>query len=288
MSDTAENPRAVPGANNPPGPVMPVPPGVDDITAALRTDHAKFLADAEAWIASVDRAPKVIETPKQAEAFAKTISELMKARTGAEKIHANAKKPWFDITKAIDAVFLAGVKNRAEAAEKIMLVRQKVWITKVRDEQIKAEQQKAREAETAAQLLRDQEAEAMRQAERAMDTGDMEAGNALLTEAVQASEAAAEQEQTATVATDRAEGKTADLVREHHSVGVTTSAKTFWNVELLPIDKLAPADLAKFWTALAPYIGADVRLKAAKAAVKAGLRECPGLRCFEDFQPINR
>lgn len=162
MSDTAENPRAVPGANNPPGPVMPVPPGVDDITAALRTDHAKFLADAEAWIASVDRAPKVIETPKQAEAFAKTISELMKARTGAEKIHANAKKPWFDITKAIDAVFLAGVKNRAEAAEKIMLVRQKVWITKVRDEQIKAEQQKAREAETAAQLLRDQEAEAMR------------------------------------------------------------------------------------------------------------------------------
>lgn len=293
MTEPTENPRAVPGDNNPPEPTpvvppMPVAPDLVLLEAAIRGENAKFLADANLWIESVARAPAVIENEQQAAAFANTISNLIKARTGAEKIHAATKAPWFKITKAIDAIFLTGVKARAEAAEAIMVSRQKVWIGKVRAAAIAEENRKAREAEEKAQALRDEEAANMRAAERAMDQGNMDEAQDLMAGAAVASEQAQEAEQTAAVAEARAEGKPADLVRQHHASGVTTSAKGFWNVELLPIDKLEPGDLVKYWTALAPYIGADVRLKAAKAAVKAGLREAPGLKIFEDFTPINR
>lgn len=276
--------------NNPPEeiPKMPVAPAVATIEAAIRGEHKKFLADAEAWIQSVDRAPAVIADEKQAAAFAKTISELTKARNGAEKIHSGLKAPWFNITKAIDAIFLAGVSKRAAAAEALMVARQKVWIRKVEEENRKAAALEAQRLEDEAAAAAAREAEQLKVAERAMDVGDFDTAQTAMEEAAQHNEQAQGAAQEAAVAQDRSEAKTSTLVRQHHATGVTTSARTFWNAELLDLSKLDDAQELKFWRALAPYIGSDDRLKAAKAAAKAGLRDCPGIRIFDDFTPTNR
>lgn len=289
MSDLSHDPTT----NNPPPeavlpPPMPVAPDPTVIEAAIRGEHKSTLASWEEWIASVARAPAVIETEAQAAGYAKTISELIKARTGAEKLHAAIKGPWFNVTKAIDAIFLTGIKSRAEAGQKLLEQRQKVWITKKATEARLALEAETRRLEQEAETLRAAEAAALKSAERAMDEGDFDTASTMLAESAQHNEAAAEADQGAAQATDKADGKIAPLVRTHHAVGVTTSAKTFWNVELLSRTDLKPEDQLKFWNAMAPFMGPDVIQKAAKAAVKAGLRECPGLKIFEDFNPLNR
>lgn len=282
-----------PLTNNPPAdppktPVMPAAPTIESVVTALTAENSKFLKSAEAWITSVDRAPKVIETQAQADAVGKTLSELAKARTNAEAIHKAAKAPWYKITTAIDAIFLAGVSKRAAAGEAKLLPVQKVWLRKVEDDARKAQEAEAnRLAEEAAKLKEAEDAK-MREAERLMDQGDMDAAQEVMADAAQINEQSAEAAQGAEAAFGKADGKTADLVRNFSAHGVTTSAKTFTNVELLPRTGLKPEELAQFWAVLVPYIGDDVLLKAAKAAVRAGLKQCPGLRVFEDFTPTNR
>lgn len=290
MSEAQGNLTHDTSTNNPPieVPAVPKAPDCAVLEAALRGgEHKVFLDGVEKWIASVDRIPATIENEEVAGKVAKTISELIKGRTGAEAIHTAAKKPWLDAGRVFDSVFLTMGKRAKEAQTKAEAI-QKKWIAKQRDIEIKrlAEEAAAREAE--AQLLRDQEAAKLREAEHAMDNGDLDTSQKLLGEAAQANEAAQESEQSAQVATARAEGPMADQVRTHHNLGVTTSAKPFWAAELLPLDGLNADQQLMFWKALAPYIAPADRLKAAKAAVTAGLRECPGIKIFEDFKPINR
>lgn len=275
--------------NNPPVEVvLPVPPDAAVLEHALRNgENKKFIEGVELWIASVDRIPAEIKDSETAGKVAKTIAELVKGRTNAEKIHAAAKKPWLDVGRVFDGVFLNLGKRALEAQKKAETVQKKYLLAEEKKSRDAAEAA-ARRADEEATRLREEEEARLRQAERAQDSGDMEGANTLLNQAAEASEAATAQEGQAQTHAAKAEAPMAEQVRTHHNIGVTTSAKKFWTAELLPLDGLNQDQQLAFWKALAPYIAPADRLKAAKAAVKAGLRECPGIKIFEDFNPINR
>ncbi|WP_158809627.1 hypothetical protein [Beijerinckia sp. L45] len=69
--------------------------------------------------------------------------------------------------------------------------------------------------------------------------------------------------------------KTAELTRVRSDSGVVATSRTSWKGEVVDIGKI---DLEK----LRPYLPLDALQKALNAAVRMGLRDCPGTSIFQD------
>ncbi len=248
----------------------------------IRERNAAFLKEVQDWIDSVARIPAVIENDTVCGGVGKTIAKLTEKVGTAKKLHSTEKEPFLRDGRLVDTIFLRGIVDVAEAKKNDLLARQKVWLRKKDKEEADRAAAAAAEANRIADEKRLASEAALREATRAQDSGDFEAANVALEAAAASETAAQEAEQTAQVQEARAEGPVQDRVRQHHSVGVTTSAKTEKVTTYL-------GDPAKVdWAVIGPYISADNILKAGKAAVKAGREHIAGFTVENDIKPINR
>lgn len=248
----------------------------------IRERHAEFLKDAQAWIDSVARIPEIIENDTVYGGVGKTIAKLTEKAGTAKKLHTTEKEPFLRDGKLVDSIFLTQIIKVAEEKKDVLLARQKIWLKKKAAEETKKAEALAAEANRLAEEKRQETELALKAAERAQDSGDFEAANAALETAAASETAAQEAEQVAQTQEARAEGPVQDLVRQHHAVGVTTSAKSEKVTTYL-------GDPAKVdWAVVGPYIKAEEILRAAKAAVKAGREHIAGFTVESDIKPINR
>ena len=191
------------GGNNPP------------LSEVLKDQYAALLADAEKWTSAAARAPATVDDDAALGKFGTLVTNLNKIAREAEAKRKTEKQPHLDAGRTVDG-FFGGIMGKINDVVAALEARQKVYIKakerKARDE---AERQQAAAAETAAAALR--------AAERAQDKGKFDEADALLGEAAAA-------ETAAVAAGEKAEAKTADLVRTHADSGAVVSAKKILGV----------------------------------------------------------
>lgn len=235
----------------------------------LKENAKELLADVTEWLESLPRVPAVIESEDILGKVGKMVTTLKGYAKKAGDARVAAKQPHLDAGRTIDR-FYGNITDRIADAVRTLEARQSVYLRKVEAEKRRIAQEEAdKAAEEAAQRLAE--------AERLQDQGKFDEADTALKEAAAAETIATEQ---ATVS----EAKTADLVRAHTTAGVTVSGKSEWGAELVDRTKL----LAEGMTIIGPYISDDTLLKAAKAAVKAGVRAIPGVKIVETLKALNR
>lgn len=263
MQDVPVASQAI-GANRPPEPM------IETLEQRLRRENKKTFEEIELWLGSGERAPEKCESDETFQNLGKICAKLVhfQSKKGPlETVREREKAPILADGRIIDTLF-NGFKQRCEALQAKLEARQKPWSRK-------KETEARAQAEAAAQAA-EAEAEAARKAaEKAQDRGDFDGAAELLGEASRAAAVASE-------ATVIAEAKPADLVRTYSSGGGTViSAQPKWETELQDRSKIV-------WSELAPYLGDDVLLKAAKAAVRGGIRNLSGFRIWDDRKMVNR
>lgn len=256
MTEQAPNPRAVIGGN-----AAPIPDQMALAYEQLEADVSAALARAR------DEMPPAIESDADVALVADWVKQIYKplvTRLGAaEELE---KRP---LMNAVDAVrgFFRGKQERLDKGKQVL------------DKRVKAYQdaeraRKAAEAAEAARKLREQEAQQRAAAEAARLEADRKNAE-LAAAAAKVTGIQAQQAEAQSVA------KAAEHVRVKSADGATATAQTFWTHEVLDLAAIPPAML---W----PFVSDQAKLAAITAFVKAGNRELPGVRIFEDTRPVYR
>lgn len=244
------------------------------ISELLSESYKDLIADAEKWIGSANRAPTTVDDDDALRKFGTIAAKLGEIARSLELKRKAEKEPYLTGGREVDAFFNV-VGDKIAAAGVSITDRQRVYM-RAKDAAARA----AADAEAARQ--REEAAAALRAAEKAQDAGNSDEALTLLDQAAAAETASGE-------AQARSEASPADLVRTRADSGALITAKKVWVVTLenRGVFESTTPDRGS-WGLISPYIGNDVLEKAAKAAVKNGVRSIPGFKIIEDIDPLNR
>lgn len=256
MTEQTPNPLARIGGNSP-----PIPDQMALAYEQLEEDVSAALAKAR------DDMPPTIEGDADVALVADYVKDIVKPlRSRIEAAEELEKRPLMNATDAVRGFF----RGKLDRLDKAMAVLNK----RVKAFQDAERARKAAEAAEEARKLRAAEAARLAEAEAARQEQDRKAAEIATAEAkvtgIKAQ--AAEAESVA---------KAADHVRVKSAGGATATAQTFWTHEILDLQAIPPAIL---W----PFVSDQAKLAAITAFVKAGNRELPGCRIYEDTRPTYR
>lgn len=231
------------------------PADADPLTERLSETYAQAIANAEALVDALGRVPDILDaaTAVKATSFVRQIKDVKRKLDDARKAE---KEPFLTAGRSVDG-FFATWTAALEAAARTVEQRLSAF-----QRQLEAEERQRREEE--AKRARE-EAERLAKA-AATPIDDARAAQA-------AEQAAAAQRQ--------AEAKTADLVRTHGAYGGVATTRTTWQARVVDRKKLD-------WKKLGPLLDDDAIMKAARAFVRLGGRECKGLEIYEETKAVVR
>ena len=244
MNAVAENPRAVPGGNNPPEPT-PYEKAGEEITV--------LYSEAEGWLDGV-----AVDTQDMADGLAKLLNLLRDARKVADEARKVEAKP-FDDGKAEVQARYKPLLEKADRATDVCKKALAPWLTKLEREKAEAAAAARREAEGKAAV-----AQAAIRAAPVDNLAEREAAEELLKAAKKADAAA-----------NRAERDTAKA--SSGGVGRAVSLRTTYRPVLT--DGVAAA--RHYWQARRPEFEAFL-LSLAEHDVRQAKRDIPGFDVVEE------
>lgn len=250
-----------------------------DPLEALRADlvevHGDLMSRADALLAGIARAPATItdeDTAARIADFAKQVAACIKL---AEERRTRAKQPHLDAGRAIDAWFKR-LTDALDGGRRALLDRLTAYQrakAEAARAKAEAEERARREAERIERERVEAELRAAMEAERAAKSEGEKA--AALQRAIDAEARAAERKAEAEKAAAIAAAKPAELSRTRGDYGAVASIRARWTYEVVDLAKVPREYLALNPTKV-------------NAAIKAGLRECPGLRIFQEQTTVVR
>jgi hypothetical protein len=255
------------GHNNPPPSTLAelLDPAI--FTDQLKIDHADLLTRAHQLLSAAARyhdaqpnGPATDEDAGKAADFVKQIKAC--AKIGTDR-HAEAKRPFLDCGRVVDAVLKQGVADALTTAARRIEDKIGIFVRRKADEARGLAQNEARR--------REQEAAALAAA-AARETNEQRAAD-LAARAVEVADAS---DKAAALAT----ASDTDLGRTRGAFGSVTSLRSSWTFEVEDITALA---LAVANGEVPPnYITTNDVVLRGVIKPKEGLRKIPGLRIFDD------
>ena len=296
------NPREVIGGNFPP--IIDTLREQLPILGDMLAQQFKPIADAAtASLAAARDLPETVADKEDVAKYATAAKSIKEVKTLLEPERKKAKQPFLDGGKKVDG-FFTGIDERLDKALAIMGKRVKAWqdtedarikreaeeaarvareAERKRLEEIAAIEEKARQQRIADERERANERQAARDAAAgpapapapepapapAMTLAELREQSAV------AMDHANLHGHDARVADKAANAKPADNVRVRGSDGAMATSQQFWTHEVLDLAAIPPALL---W----PFISDRAKEVAIGAFVKAGNRDLPGVRIFQD------
>lgn len=256
MTEQTPNPLARIGGNSPP------------IADQMALAYEQLEADVTAALAKArDELPPTIESDDDVGMVANYVKQIVKPlQSRIEAAEELEKRPLMNATDAVRG-FFRGKSQRLDQALAALNKRVKAY-------QDAVAAKKRAEAAERARVLREAEEAARRQAAEAQANANRAAA-AAASEAARVAAIQAQSQEAASIA------KGADHARVKTTDGATATVQTFWAHEVLDLQAIPPAIL---W----PFISDQAKLAAITAFVKAGNRELPGCRIYEDTRPTYR
>jgi hypothetical protein len=227
------------------------PPSVmEQIQAELSESQATIIRRRDDLLAGLDRAPESIGNDETAGKMADFIKQLTACTKAAESARVGAKEPHLEASRAVDGFFKKITDPLASAKTKIQQ-RLDFYLRE------KAAAEQRRRSEEAAEMER-----------LAKDAADRAQTEAQVTAAIAVEERAGEMRQ-------EAQAKPADMARTRGDFGAVATLRSVWTFEVMDRSKI-PADYLM------------VNEAAIKGAVKAGIREIPGVRIYQEQSAVVR
>lgn len=244
--DAAENPRAVPGGNNPP-----------TQREEMAAKHGKLSATIAGLALRAKELPVRVRTEEHLTAVSAVLVEARSVATEERKAFRSEKEPWLAGSREVDSFFNA---LRGPLDEILETLQHRLDVharEKVEEERRRAEVERQRLA-----------AEAKRQA-------DLAAKHAGTGRAEKHEERAAVSSQRAEEAGAAATASAADLARTHLATGVTATARETWSGKIENF-----AEVQKSLGPLGPYFKpAEIEAAVAKwAKATEGRSTIPGAK----------
>lgn len=253
-------------------------PQGDDLVTVLTEQNADLIARRDELLDALDRVPETIEdedTNGKVADFVKQIGAAIKRTDDRRKTE---KEPYLEGGRNVDGVFRKIADPLVKAKEtltKRMTAYQRVKAEEERRRRLEEEEAARREAAEAEARARAAEAEAQaetgHQASRQIDADSA---------AKQAEQASAD----AVKASRAAGAKAADMHRSRGDYGATSSLRTYWDFEIVNLNKIP---LAK----LRPHIPQNAIEQAIRSYIRAGGRDLGGddvVRIFENTTAVVR
>ncbi len=268
MSDTAHAASGI-GGNLPPSDKTLLEEVIAQRVEDLPAIYDTLTARRDELLASVERAPEIVENDEHNKAFA-TLAKLLAALTKkAETERVGEKEVMLNGGRGVDG-FFKQITEPVKKAKSTLETRQTEWQRKVAAEERRRRQEEERLAREEAEKL------AQEAAKREQEARDAKS----LDDAIAAEEAAKQAAADAEVAAKAAAAKPADLSRTRSDEGAVASLRTWWDFRDLDRDKV---DL-ELWR---QHISIDALEKACRSFIKAGGREAPGVVIFENSRTVN-
>jgi len=283
MGNTAPDLLAGIGHNQP-------PTDAEVLKLKLLEENATAFTYAEKLVAAAARIPKMPQDEEEAAKITDYVDIIDKQLKAIESKRVGVKEPYLAASRVVDSVFgdvkvnLTRAKSTANASQTAWLQEQR-RLKKVREEAAAKLERDNAAAKAAEALKLTEDAEKLRKANEvaAVPSAQVErAANILTKQADQTMAVAAASENQAVKHEKAADGKAAHMAV---SKGVTSGAKhslrSEWKGVL--VDR-ALLDL----NALRQHLPEDALQKAISSFVRAGGRELPGARIWEDEQAVKR
>ena len=234
------------------------PDHIDQIRARLTQDYANIATTTTALLARARELPKEIDGKQSLDKYTDAIKDIRSAAQHITATRKAEKDPFKRGGEAVDAFFQDFV-GRLEAAMTVLQQRQGGYL--------RAQEEAARrKALDEAARLECEAEEARKRAEASSRPSTIEKHSVAASTAQAGADAAAE----------RAEASPADLIRTGRTArgGMATLTRQ-WKGEIEDAAAI-PLEL------LRPYLSPEAIERAVNAAVRAGVREIPGVRIYED------
>lgn len=238
-------------------------PPLRDILAESHVDLIRRVAQLNA---AFDRAPETVtddDTQGKMGDYIKSIGACIRALDTAREAE---KRPFLDAGREVDGFF----KQFTDALGKIKAATER-RVTTYLTEKAAAERRRRAEEERAAREAADRALALAQEAEAANRKADAEA----------ALERAAIAETAAVRAEAAVYAKPAEMARTRGEMGSVSTLRTTWEMEIQDASKI-PLDTIR------AFLPRDAIEKAVKGWVRAGGRELPGVRIFEQSTAIVR
>lgn len=254
------------GHNQPPA--LPSP---ETIAETLAAENAPLLKRRGELMQAVARVPVVIQNEEEAGKLADFIKQVDGCNKAAETAREGAKAPWLDGGRAVDGFFRKQFIDPLADIKTDMNRRQKAYLTAKA-----AEERRLREIEAQAAA-----AEAERQRKAAAEAAEIAANYRQIDEAIAMEASAETARNVAATAAAAAEAPVAKLSQTRGNLGSMSQLRDFWTFE--GMDRAA-LDLE----ALRQHLPEEALKQAVRSFIRAGGRELPGVRIFNDPQPVTR
>ncbi len=228
-------------------------PGIGHNSGTLADKHKDLVTRAEELAAAAAKVPATIEDEATQAKVGDLAKLIMAVSSKAKSAHKAEKEPHLEAGRAVDAFFLAGIVKPMDEL-KIGLEKKSTAFLRRRE---------AEERERLAAIARAAAEEAAKAAAAAATQEDVKTAVDLGVEA--------------RIAVQAAQAPVADLVRTRGAMGSVTTARKEWFAE---IEDLAAIPLDR----IRSFLSVTEVERAVKAYVKAGGRELPGVRIFEDIK----
>lgn len=292
------NPREVIGGNNPPVETPKLLLSLlPELAGSLAWHNAPLEVDLSENLAKARALPAAVTSNDQVAAYGEVAKGLKSVGKRLEAARTDQKAPFRNGAAAVDGYFNPLIE-KIDKTITIMGKRTKAW-------QDAEDDRKRREAAEAARIAREVEEKARAEAKRLQDEADEKRrleeeqekarklaareaqepyvapyvsnaeSSALEHFAAQQNQAAGLAAHDARVAEKTVAAKPADNVRVRSSSGAVVTSKKFWTHSIYNLAEIPPATL---W----PFISDQAKAAAVTAFVKAGNRELPGVRIYED------
>jgi hypothetical protein len=245
------------------------PPDADPLRERLQSDHADLCSRADELLAAVERAPEVVNEDN-AGAVGDFIKQLTGHRKTLDATRVNEKEPYLAGGRGVDG-FFRPMMDKLDTAKKAIESRLSAYLRAKEAEERRKREEVARRAREEQQR---RAAEAAKLAQAARDAKTLE-------EAIAAEEAAKNAEADRIKAEKESNAKAAEMSRTRGDFGSVGSLRTFWDFEVLDIHDV-PMETIR------PHLPIAAVEQAIRGYVKAGGRELPGVRIFENKTAVVR
>lgn len=232
----------------------------------LAKDYASISETIEALAKRANSAPTAISDDNEHKTVATLEIDVRASLKNIEAQRVAEKAPYLKAEREIDGFF----KQHSDRLSRIATAMNK-RVKDYLDAKMDAER---RAHEETARIAREAQERALKEAEEAAAANKPHLANAALDQAVHA-------DQRATEALQDAKASPADLSRTRTDTGVLSTLKTVWTHEITDYDAI-PLDK------LRPYFKRDEVDKAIRGYVRAGNRELPGTRIFQETAAVTR
>ena len=255
------------GHNRPP---EDAPSQAEVIRERLTAENADLLSRKDELVAALERVPDKIDDDTATRA-ADFIKQLTACRKDADSRRVGAKEPYLAGGRAVDGFFrpvMDALEKAKKAVEQRLTTYQREKAAEERKRREEEERQAREEAERAERAAAEAEAVAWH-------------SEANLNSAIEAEEVARQAEADAVTAAKQADVKAADLHRTRGDLGAVASLRTYWDFEVLDIHQVPLEPIRA-------HLPVSAVEQAIRSFVKAGGRELPGVRIFENTSTVVR